>query len=135
MKNITLYADGQLWHYRRVDCRRLGCQGWHMNDPLGEDGPDIWDCVECEHTGEMLNTKESMLNLLKLQKEVIKLDPYDVVKCDLDGFSAYAYIDLPDVLCDEREFNLSQEEDEAFSKWQDELLSRLQDEGLKGWRL
>lgn len=66
-----------------------------------------------------------------LKLELLKLDPFDVVKCDLDGFYPYSYVEVPLSI-------RSQIHEDDVDEWENfltDLLFRLVDEGTKGWRV
>jgi len=69
---------------------------------------------------------------LQLINKVLELDPYDVVKCAMDSFDPYIYIELPEELSQEYK-ELSEEELDAYSELSDALLNNLRQGN--GWAI
>ena len=71
------------------------------------------------------------MKLQDLINEVKKLSPHDIVKCGLDSFAPYSYIELPDHLQNMYK-NLSPSDQEKFDDWEFDQLDSLRDSGKWG---
>lgn len=69
------------------------------------------------------------MSLKEVLIKFIDLDPYEVVKCDLDSFEPYAYVEIPDSLKQEIE-SLSEEDREKFEDIAGEYIDLLQQGGV-----
>ena len=66
-------------------------------------------------------------------KEVIIMllqrDPHDIVKCDMDGFNAYTYIKMGDVIWNAY-VNLSEEDTAVVDEFCNQYMDALQYDGI-----
>ena len=71
----------------------------------------------------------------KVKQAIIALNPNDVVRADLDGFSPYSFLtNFPHhvkVLMD----GLTDDEQMEYDDWESELLSNLNCDGVDAWKL
>lgn len=70
------------------------------------------------------------VNLLQLHKLLLQQDPHEIVKCDMDNFSSYTYIQKTDKM-KELYDKLSDEEQIDYDEIEYELLNYLQYGGNK----
>lgn len=64
----------------------------------------------------------------EIKKAIVALDPYTVVKADLDCFAPYAYFDLPHSISIHIE-SLSEDEEADIVSFMDDYLCALQSRG------
>lgn len=70
------------------------------------------------------------MTLRECELKLLTYSPYDIVKCGLDSFSPYSYIELPKELQDHVD-NLSDDERELFEDFADDYCQRLPMMGVK----
>ena len=71
--------------------------------------------------------------LQSIINEILSLDPYRIVKVDLDGFDPYTYFEFPDSIRKKLD-RLTEDEDNDFCEWECKKLSDLRRDGLNCWK-
>lgn len=70
-----------------------------------------------------------MRTLLELKRAALELDPYDVVKPEMDGFDCYPICDFGEL--EDEVYQLSDQETDEWSDFAEEYLQNLQDFGAR----
>lgn len=65
------------------------------------------------------------MTLIERKIKILELDPYQIVKCDMDSFCPYVWVDLPEEL----RYEGTEEECDEFNDWLDEYIAIIQDFG------
>ena len=68
------------------------------------------------------------MTLNDIKDKVLSLSPYDTVKCGMDSFDPYIYLDYPEEMRKEID-SLSQEEVDEYDEWESGLLNHLRSNG------